>query len=122
MSGCWLTDLQDGKIRVYALVLRGKGGASSEQAKRCAPVDDCRVLERYFLGAALACAMAEPARALWAEDDVVKPVRTLATGGRVDWLPDAIAAAYHANIQIIDSNSIRVHPQAATLKKRELYT
>jgi transposase len=38
-------------------------------------------------------------------------------GGVWDRLMDAIAAAHHGDIQIIDSTSVRAHQQAATAKR-----
>jgi transposase len=71
-------------------------------------VDDWQVSERHLLGAAVRCAVARPAGARWAKDDVLQPLRAVATGEGVRSTED---------IQMIDGTSIRAHQQAATAKK-----
>jgi transposase len=56
---------------------------AAKQAERCAACRRPAGVERHLLGAALGCAVARSARALWTKDDVLQSLRPVATGGRM---------------------------------------
>jgi hypothetical protein len=69
--------------------------------------------ERDFLGVAVRRAVAQPARALWAEG-LLQPLHAMAKGRRVGRADGRDHSGHDGNIRMIDSNSVRAHQQAAT--------
>jgi transposase len=80
-------------------------------------VNDRRVLNGIFLGAALRSTVARSAGHLWPVHHLLQSLRALATGGRLGWDNDALAATHDTAVQMIDTSIVRVHQHAACIAR-----
>lgn len=80
-------------------------------------VDDRRVLDGIFWGAAIRCAMARTARAIRPTHHLLQSLVRWRKAGVWDRLMDAIAKAHDGTVQMIDTSIVRVHQQGARRQK-----
>jgi transposase len=84
-------------------------------------VNDRRVLNGIFW-VLLRSTVARSAGRLWPVHHLLQSLRTLATGGRLGWAYEALAATHDAAVQMIDTSIVRVHQHAACIirNKRQI--